>query len=148
LGRRTRECRRGEASGETDRAANAFDHAVTVKRTPVPFGHKFYPHLRPYFVETCRSLLADGHPEEAAGFAIPYFINGTQIMLVDGPAEERPRWAEPLAAWLAANGWDTAGGRARLLEGVRDLAGRISALVDTSSPRIPRFCLPRTPGSP
>lgn len=66
----------------------------------------------------------------ATGFAIPYFVTGTQIMVVDGPDEDRPRWAGWQADWLAQHGWDTAAGRARLLDGVRDLGSRISAVVD------------------
>ena len=40
--------------------AEAFDLAVTVRRSPHPFQHKLYPHLRPYLVESCRSLIAEG----------------------------------------------------------------------------------------
>lgn len=48
---------RADAAAFVDQATDAFDHAVEVKRTPFPFGHKFHRHLRPYFVETCKSLL-------------------------------------------------------------------------------------------
>ncbi len=120
----------GQAAAFMEQATEAFDRALEVQRTPMPFGHKFHAHLRPYFVETCRSLLADGYPAEAAAFATPYFITGTEIVLADGPEEERHAWAERQAAWLAEHGWDTPAGRARLLNGVRDLGSRVSALVD------------------
>lgn len=35
-------------------AAEAFDFAAKVKRTPHPFGHKMYAHLRSYLVEGSR----------------------------------------------------------------------------------------------
>jgi hypothetical protein len=126
-----------QASAFVKQATEAFDRALPVQRTPMPFGHKFHPHLRPYFVDTCRSLLADGYPAEAAAFAPPYFITSTQIMLADGPEAERQRWAEGEAAWLAEYGWDTAVGRARLLDGLRDLSSRVSALVDDIVARNP-----------
>ncbi len=83
-----------------EEAATLFDQAVAVKRSFVPFAHKMNSHLRPYFVETCRSLLADGCPAEAAGWITPYLLTATTILLLDGPDSGKPEAAEQQASWL------------------------------------------------
>lgn len=88
--------------------AAAFDLAVTVRRTPHPFQHKLHAHLRPYFVESCRTLLADGYHREALLWLTPFYLSSTDVILADGPEAERPAFAARHAAFLAALGMDTA----------------------------------------
>lgn len=48
-------------------AAEAFVLAVRVKRTPHPFGHKMYAHLRPYLVGGSQEMMDEGYCREAVG---------------------------------------------------------------------------------
>jgi hypothetical protein len=56
-------------------AIEAFDLATTIQRPTEAFGpfqHKLHRHLRPYFVDSCRSLLAEGfHGKPWAGSSVP-----------------------------------------------------------------------------
>lgn len=47
-------------------AANAFDFALSIKKTPAPFDFKLKPHLRPYFYEGSLEMINAGYHREAA----------------------------------------------------------------------------------
>ncbi len=126
----------GQLLGE---AAAAFDLAVRVRRTPHPFQHKLHAHLRPYFVESCRSMIAEGYNREALTWAAAFYCASTDVILVDGPEEEKPRFAGRQAGLLRELGVYTAEEREakvaqarRLHERVLTLAGEIAA----GNPRI------------
>jgi hypothetical protein len=71
-------------------AAEAFDIAVQVKRTPHPFGHKMYAHLRPYLVEGSREMMCEGYSREAIGWTMAFYVNSMQIIQIDAPSELTP----------------------------------------------------------
>lgn len=71
-------------------AAEAFDLAVKVKRTPHPFGHKMYAHLRPYLVEGTREMMAEGYYHEAAGWTMAFYGSSMQIIQIDAPSQLTP----------------------------------------------------------
>ncbi len=71
-------------------AAEAFDLAVRVKRTPHPFGHKMYAHLRPYLVEGSREMMDDGYYREAMGWTMAFYVNSMQIIQIDAPSKVTP----------------------------------------------------------
>jgi hypothetical protein len=104
---------------------------MLVKRSPHPFGHKMHVHLRPYFVETSRALLAEGFPAEASLWAAPFFFAATDILQMDGQSEERPIWAERQLAWLAEMGLGTPAEREQLLGSLNALGEQIFALANT-----------------
>jgi hypothetical protein len=79
--------------------AEAFDLAVAVKRAPRPFGHKLYAHLRPYFVDSCRALLDEGHSREALLWLTPFYHASTDVILAEGPPEVR-EWPCHPACWF------------------------------------------------
>lgn len=91
--------------------AEAFDLAVAVRRTPHPFQHKLHAHLRPYFVETCRSMLAERCHREALAWATAFHCAATDVILVDGAEAEKPRFAERRARLLQELGMETAEAR-------------------------------------
>ena len=68
-------------------AAEAFDLAVRVKRTPHPFGHKMYAHLRPYLVEGAREMMGEGYCREAVGWTMAFYGNSMQIIQIDAPSQ-------------------------------------------------------------
>jgi len=65
--------------------AALFDIAVESRRTPHPFQHKFFPHLRRYFVDSCHEMIDEGYHREAAGWATPFVLTAADIIRVDGP---------------------------------------------------------------
>ncbi len=68
-------------------AAKAFDVAVRVKRTPHPFGHKMYAHLRPYLVEGAREMMGEGYYREAVGWTMAFYSSAMQIIQIDAPSQ-------------------------------------------------------------
>ena len=68
-------------------AAEAFDLAVRVKRTPHPFGHKMYAHLRPYLVGGSKEMMDEGYCREAAGWTMAFYGNSMQIIQTDAPSQ-------------------------------------------------------------
>jgi hypothetical protein len=115
--------------------AEAFDLAVAVRRSPHPFQHKLYPHLRPYFVESCRALLAEGHHREALLWLTPFYHASTDIILADGPAGVQATFAERHAGFLADLGFGTEAERVSRIEQVRRVSESILALADGIVPR-------------
>jgi hypothetical protein len=102
----------GRVEGIIREGAEAFDLAVAVRRTPHPFQHKLQCHLRPYFVESCREMLAEDHHREVLGWATSLYLITTDVILADGPAATKPLYAARRARLLAELGLDTADARA------------------------------------
>jgi hypothetical protein len=71
-------------------ATKAFDIAVQVKRTPHPFGHKMYAHLRPYLVDGTQEMISEGYHREAASWAMAYYASSIQIIQADAPSALTP----------------------------------------------------------
>lgn len=128
------EASRETAEGFLREATEAFDRALAIRRTPGPFQHKLHRHLRPYFVDSCRALLAAGHHREALFWVLPYHLASADVLLADGPAAEVHRVAARRDRFLAALGLatddaiDLAYTRAgRVYDEIFDLAERIVA---------------------
>jgi hypothetical protein len=83
-----------QASRFVDEGAELFDIAVVSRKTPHFFQHKFHVHLRPYFVDSCREMIAEGYHREAAGWATPFLLASSDIIRVDGPDQVRSLAAE------------------------------------------------------
>jgi hypothetical protein len=81
-------------------ATEAFDIAVQVKRTPHPFGHKMYAHLRPYLVEGTQEMIREGFHREAAGWVMAYYASSIQIIQTDAPSELTPDRQEKFEEYL------------------------------------------------
>ena len=73
--------------------AEAFDLAVTVRRSPHPFQHKLNPHQRGYFVDKCRSLIDAGLVDQAVGWMLAFYGSSINVILADGPDEVKPMYA-------------------------------------------------------
>jgi hypothetical protein len=84
---------RDRAQHFLDEGAKAFDRAVQIRRTPIPFGHKLHPHLRPYFVETCQGMIDEGYHREALGWTTPFVLATTDVIKFDGDEAEKPPYA-------------------------------------------------------
>lgn len=81
-------------------AAEAFDLAVAVRKSPSPFQHKLHRHLRPYFVESCRAMIAEHHHRAAMHWISPYYLATAHVILADGPEPLKPVYADRLARFL------------------------------------------------
>jgi hypothetical protein len=81
-------------------ATEVFDIAVRVKRTPHPFGHKMYAHLRPYLVEGTQEMISEGYHREAAGWVMAYYASSIQIIQTDAPSELTPDRQEKFEEYL------------------------------------------------
>jgi hypothetical protein len=110
--------------------AVAFDLAVELRRTPHPFQHKLHRHLRPYFVESCRSMTAEGHHREAMPWACAFYFGATDVIMVDGSAAEQRRFAAGRADLLQELGMATDAQRSAKAERTRRLAEQVFALAD------------------
>lgn len=117
--------------------ADLFDLAVTVKRTPHPFGHKMHPHMRPYFVDSCRSLLEEGFHREALLWVSPYYGASCSIILSDGPEQAKPTVAERGAQLLEEFGMGTAEARAARIAEAQLLHERFFTLATDIAMRHP-----------
>jgi hypothetical protein len=109
-------------------AAEAFDIALEVKRTPHHFEHKLQPHLRPYFIDSCRGMIADGFHREASTWAGAFYAGCTDVILVDGPEDLKTRYAAKQAAFLREVGMDTQVARDARYAEVERLRDEIFAL--------------------
>ena len=120
-------------------AAETFDVAVTMRKSPHPFQHKLHAHLRPYFVDACRSMIADGDHREALAWVTPFHLSTTDVMLVDGPETDRPVYAERRARFLQTLGFDTAEARAAKFEQANRLYDQTFALAADIIAKHPRI---------
>jgi hypothetical protein len=108
----------------------AFDLAVAVRKTPHPAQHKLHRHLRPYFVESCRSMLDEGYHREALCWLILFYLSATDVILVDGPEAEKPKFAAYQAGFLSTLGMEAAETRAARYEQADRLSDRFFALAE------------------
>ena len=120
-----------------EKGIEAFDLAVTLPMPPGPFRHKLRPHLRPYFVETCRSMLAEGHQPESLAWLTPYYLTATDVIVDTGAEADRSRFSARQAAFLRELGLDTAEARAAAFEALSRVSARIFALADEIVARHP-----------
>jgi len=68
----------------------AFDRAVEVRRTFVPYSFKVQPHLRPYVDEAIAELITEGHHREAAFFLTLPYSTVNAILQKDASEQEKP----------------------------------------------------------
>jgi hypothetical protein len=132
--------------------AEAFDRAVEVHRTPIPFGYKLHPHVRPYLVEGARELVDEGHPREAMPWIWSFHGIAHTALEKDVPEAERPHFEAGFARLLgelhlgSPSGW-----RARferfepLVAETFELADSIRRRRDWSEPGEPPRVTPRSP---
>jgi len=88
-----------------DEGIEAFDLAAQVLKTPHFFQVKFRPHLKPYFAESCRRLLDEGHPQEAMLWLLPFYVSACQIIRVDGSAEDQTKFTARLENFFSEVGF-------------------------------------------
>lgn len=113
-----------------DRTAQAFDRAIQVHRTRVPFDFKLRPHLRPYLIDGSQSLIDMGHHREAMPWIAAGLFLCCSVLLVDAPESERPRYAALRDDLLQDMGFGDAANRSLRLRHADRVKESIYALAD------------------
>ena len=118
-------------------AATTFDRAVEVTRTPVPFGFKLHPYVRPYLVDGLEELIQQGNHREVmlwVTFALWLANNAIQI---DAPDAEKPLFQARLDRLLQETGLTTPTDVVARSQAARQLAGKIFKIADEMVERWP-----------
>jgi hypothetical protein len=68
----------------------AFDLAVVVTHTPVPFQAKFQPHVRPYIVTGAQEMIDQRYHREAMFWISGFLLFANTAVQCDAPAAENP----------------------------------------------------------
>ena len=87
-----------------DQCLSAFDHAVEVNQTPVPFGFAIRPHLRPYYLDGTLEMIDAGKYREAV-YWISCLDTAYLVLQNDAPDAEKPVFAVKLQAIYTALGF-------------------------------------------
>lgn len=89
------------------KTVEAFDYALTIHKTPVPYEHKLKPCIRPYLVEgTLEMFNEDGHRESIFWITLFMMISCAAIK-ADAPAEEQGKHLSHAGELLQAIGLTT-----------------------------------------
>ena len=110
----------------------AFDRAVEVYQTPIPYGFAIRPHLRPYHVEATQEMIDEGNHREAM-YWITCLDTAYLALQNDAPDAEKPVFAAQLQAMQAALGFTSAEAWAERVAAAERLARRSTASPTRSS---------------
>ncbi|HEU0295669.1 MAG TPA: hypothetical protein VFR47_23220 [Anaerolineales bacterium] len=110
--------------------AEAFDCAVRVTRTPVPFGFKLHPHVRPYFIEGTQEMIVAGYPREAMYWILASLMIANGAIQVDASEEEKRYFQAKINQLLSDIGWGTLEDAALRLEWAKILANDVFQVAD------------------
>jgi len=110
--------------------ASAFDHAVAVYRTPIPYGFKLHAHVRPYLVDGAQEMIAAGNHREAMLWIMGFSYIANTAIQQDAPADERARFRAQFERLLHELGLDTLQAWHASLGQARSLADAIFTVAD------------------
>jgi len=111
-------------------AASAFDRAVEVTRTAIPFGFKLQPHVRPYLVDGLEGLIQQGnHRETMAWIMFVLWLANTAIQH-DAPEAEKPFYQAKFDRLFQELGFGAPHDVETRLQGARELARTIFMIAD------------------
>jgi hypothetical protein len=108
----------------------AFDLAVRIKKTPIPFEHKLHAHMRPYFVESSRAMMEEGNYRHATAWLQPYYSATFGVIMADGADELKPKYAQRFRRFVQDLGMETHEQRAERIAQARALYSEITTLAD------------------
>lgn len=103
----TREVTPEQATEYLARSAEAFDLAITVRRSRFPFDHKLHAHLRPYFVDSCQGMIDEGNHREAFCWIQPFLLCSTDVIQADGSSDQQARFGDLQREFLEYVGFTT-----------------------------------------
>jgi len=111
-------------------AASAFDRAVEVKRTAIPYEFKLNPHIRPYLVEGTQELIEQGHHREVMWLITAMLIIANTAIQLDAPQAEKPVFQARLDRLFQELGFGVPGAVETRVQGARELARIIFMIAD------------------
>lgn len=120
---------RAEVQALLDQSARAFDRAVEVYRTPIPYGFTIRAHLRPYHVAGAQELIDEGHHREAI-FWISCLDTAYIVLQNDAPAAEQPVFAAQFQAIHDALGYTSAEAWVARVDAAERLAREMFRIAD------------------
>jgi hypothetical protein len=112
-----------------DQCVSAFDRAVVVYQTPIPFGFALRPHVRPYHVTGTQEMIDAGQHREAL-FWITCLDTAYLALENDAPEAEKPGFAAQFQTMLDALGYTTAETGAERVAAAERLAPEIYRIAD------------------
>lgn len=111
--------------------ARAFDRAVEVTRTSIPFGGwKLHAHVRPYLVEGAQEMIDEGHHREAMFWIAPAFVLSNTAIQLDAPEGDKPRFQANLNHLLFDMGFSTSGDLGSRLQRAKELTENVFHVAD------------------
>jgi hypothetical protein len=119
-----------------EQSLRAFDRAVQVYRTPIPFSFALRPHLRPYHGEGSLEMIDEGKHREAM-FWISCLDTAFLVLQNDAPAAEKQAFATQLHAMYAALGYTSDPVWAERVEAAERLVPQISRIADALAAQHP-----------
>ncbi len=96
-------------------AAEAFDRAVQVTRTPVPFAFKLQTHVRPYYIEGAQEMIEEGYPREAMLWILACLWTANGAIQADASEGEKAYFQEKVNRVFTDIEWSTTDGVASRL---------------------------------
>jgi hypothetical protein len=123
---------RQQVESSLEDCASAFDHAVAVYRTPIPYGFKLHAHVRPYLVDGAQEMIAAGNHREAMLWIMGFSYIANTAIQQDAPAHERARFQAQFERLLHELGLDTLPAWHARLGQSRSLADAIFTVADAN----------------
>lgn len=109
---------------------DAFDRALEVKKSSVPFEWKLDPCIRDYLEKGTLEMIEEGAHRESIFWITLFFMISTLAIQQDGTPEEKPIYGMRLMNFLGALGFDSPEAIARRVETCRSLHSKIAGYVD------------------
>jgi hypothetical protein len=110
--------------------AEAYDRAVTVKRSPSPYAFKLHAHLRPYFIAGAQELIDEGKHREAMWWLLFGYTISNSTLQQDAEADEWSYHQAQLGRMLGVLAMEPESARRIRALRARQLADQLFVLVD------------------
>jgi hypothetical protein len=94
-------------------AVAAFDLAIEVYKTPIPYAYKLEPFIRPYLIEGTKDIFQDGGYRESIFWIARFYVIAALVILNDGSPAQKAETSQRLGAFLHALAIDTDEARSR-----------------------------------
>ncbi|MDD3814829.1 MAG: hypothetical protein PHZ02_09295 [Desulfocapsaceae bacterium] len=92
-------------------AVCAFDRAVEIFKTPIPYAYKLEPFIRPYLLEGTKEIFHEGGYRESIFWIARFFVIASMVIQTDGTEAEKPAAMAKMGQFLHALGIDSEQGR-------------------------------------
>jgi hypothetical protein len=119
--------------------ATAFDRAVEVTRTPIPYRYKLHPHVKPYFIDGAKEMIDEGYHREAVLWITAALGISSTAIQIDGLEDEKPAFQLKVNQLLSDLGLITSQDVASRFQRAKALTDRIFKVADTIASQNPKI---------